>query len=521
MADEVGCSNPAPEPAKTTGVTFSTKFQGAHRQYITSKIEEIWRCTVSGHYVCILDAEGRHYELQRQGVQRWVDAIQEGQATVRNPPASLMHTGEPSKQAIVGSSSQKPLSGGNTSFRRPMTSSAFGTATASEHARTGVANGLGRFERIFLPIVQSELSKAFQQWKEDLKDWDKLWNNRPNLLRRGRMFISGFGSNNKPSEFQLQAWQFARGLNDQIIAQVESSNETELADRFELEYTAWMIDILNYAINKLSAVASNLHPSPGLLTEIRDFNLLSDNEILVHYTIAFLAFSLICSRSPLWAIETADLKLFRVVLHANTNPNIRFPPKIYDILLNLAAVRQSIKVEGLTTALRRPYEVAVFTLCIFGDMRFFAVLDRQYGVSGLLKALEKAHQAVATEKEKRHPRLWFHMFKTLHAIYDMFLQVSGMELDLDMAIILLKLVVLKPPKLIKQRFRYILVDAIAAVFCSSPTMFQTVFPYQQGSLRLCIDTLRAWADAEADEARKLEVKELWQLLQGTCFLQEQ
>ncbi|KIJ53246.1 hypothetical protein M422DRAFT_775866 [Sphaerobolus stellatus SS14] len=246
------------------------------------------------------------------------------------------------------------------------------------------------------------------------------------------------------------------------MAQVEGSTQIEPADRYALECKVRMIDILNDAIGDLSEVPRKRHPSAEIPTQIQESISLSDNETLMNYTIAFLAFRLISFPSPPW---TTDVKLFRVVLHAKTNPDIRFAPKIYDILWNLAAFRKSSNVvEGIVTALRRPYEVAVFTLCMDEDFRFFEVLDSQNGVSGIFSALKQAYHDIANENGKGSPETWLCMYKTLHAICDMFLQVFGMHRDLDMDITLLKLVLLKPPRLIRDQFRHMLVDAIAAVF---------------------------------------------------------
>ena len=79
---------------------------------------------------------------------------------------------------------------------------------------------------------------------------------------------------------------------------------------------------------------------------------------------------------------------------------------------------------------------------------------------------------------------------------------------------------LKPPKPIKNDFRRILVDAIAAVVCGTPGIFDHVFPYQKRSIRLCLDILRAWTEAEEDEARKGEMTELCQLVTQGCFTEE-
>lgn len=72
MADNMVASS-SRQPAED--VPNNERFQGKHRDYIASKIEDIWRCLVGEHYLCILTAEGEHHQLQPEDVQLWVDAI--------------------------------------------------------------------------------------------------------------------------------------------------------------------------------------------------------------------------------------------------------------------------------------------------------------------------------------------------------------------------------------------------------------------------------------------------------------
>lgn len=95
--------------------------------------------------------------------------------------------------------------------------------------------------------------------------------------------------------------------------------------------------------SELSEVETYLHPGPGVLTEIVGEIPLSNYEAAAHFTIAAYAFKLLASfasRSQSLQLEKTDIKLFRIVLHVMTNPQIRVPTKIFDILLNLTAVRR-------------------------------------------------------------------------------------------------------------------------------------------------------------------------------------
>lgn len=102
----------------------------------------------------------------------------------------------------------------------------------------------------------------------------------------------------------------------------------------------WIIIIND--ISQFSTVNAKLHPPASILNEVQHVIALTDYEVLVHFTIVFLAFNLICSKPSLYTLDMTDIELFRVLLHAITNPNVRFPPKIFDILLNLTAIRESM-----------------------------------------------------------------------------------------------------------------------------------------------------------------------------------
>ncbi|KIJ53211.1 hypothetical protein M422DRAFT_64733 [Sphaerobolus stellatus SS14] len=289
-----------------------------------------------------------------------------------------------------------------------------------------------------------------------------------------------------------------------------------------------MADVLTYAISSdFSSVPLDLHPTPGILSDIQSSIALTDYEVALHFTITFFAFKLICTKPNIWEVETTDIKLFRVLLHAMTNPDIKFPSKIFEILLNLAAFRISIDSQSLGPIFR-PFEAGVLALCVAMDIRFVELLDRACGPFKLFSTLDKAGDKIAKGQETS--LLWLRIYSTLQALYQIFLLVPGLSVDLDMAINLLKLVFaidwkltfsphnsLTPPTLIKQQFRHALIHAIGAVFCSSPVIFQNILPYQRGSIRVCLDTLRAWTEADTNEAQKTEMEELCRLLNGICL----
>lgn len=82
--------------------------------------------------------------------------------------------------------------------------------------------------------------------------------------------------------------------------------------------------------------------------------------------------------------------------------------------------------------------MATFALCMSADIRFLEVQDGLYGIPGLLGALERTQGLIAGGEEQH--MLWLRMYKTLHAVNDMFLQVPGLMVDLDVVIKLMKLV---------------------------------------------------------------------------------
>jgi len=499
MADNMVASS-SRQPAEN--VSNNERFQGKHRDYIASKIEDIWRCLVGEHYLCILTAEGEHHQLQPEDVQLWVDAIQVGEATVRNPPPTLVTKAHQK----VNEEAEGRISFGprNLRYTPPITRTSPGVGSKIRHA----------FEQLWYSAAFGDVNSAFRKWKKDMNAWDEVWNIAHPSPGRSRLRLEG-NSEFKLSDLQKRAWAFAMTLNSDLAARVASENDFEDEEVSDL---AWMLQVLAHAINQFSTVNAKHHPPASILNEVQHAITLTDYEVLVHFTIVFLAFNLICSKPSLYTLDMVDVALFRVLLHAITNPNVRFPPKIFDILLNLTAIRESIRREGKGFALHRPYEVAVFALCISSDARFLPVLEKKYGITGLIQGLEFSQQSIAKQKTSQvSSMLWLRIYKTLHAIYDTFLQVPGLLLDLDMVIVIMKQVLLNPPKPIKKDFRRILIDAIAAVVCGTPGIFDHVFPYQKGTIRLCLDVLRVWTEAEEDEARKGEMTELCQFITQSCF----
>lgn len=91
------------------------------------------------------------------------------------------------------------------------------------------------------------------------------------------------------------------------------------------------------------------------------------------------------------------------------------------------------------SALHRPFEVAIFGLCARVDTSFNPFLNGPSGLPVLFKALGGVMEMVASNNDTE--LVWLEVYRVLHALHEILLQIPGIVLDMETALPLLRFTV--------------------------------------------------------------------------------
>ncbi|KIJ53247.1 hypothetical protein M422DRAFT_775867 [Sphaerobolus stellatus SS14] len=427
-------------------------FREEHREYIAEKIRNIWTCHLEDHGICLLTIDGQHYILSEQDLQTWVEAIHEGEATVRHPPLSLSHA-----RGYTGSGDAE---GGDIPhsiilpFRR------------LRYATSVTASGTGG----------TSLSTVI-----------------------GPGYYAGRGLH----------WLGSRSLSgiEACVHYVRFHGTGVINVLPRQKYDAWSIgtivmhmELARCSIVDLCAIPREAHPSRDVLVGLHTEMNTDIHNFLLLLATAFLIFGLTYGiPNPDGFVDT-DTQLFRVLLHTQTYPKLHLSGLTLEMMFNLSKLRKARLVTGPPlSALHRPHEVGAFGLCAYIDPRFYEIFSGSTGITGLFNGLNEAVEKL-TGSETTSDALWFQVLDTLYALHEIFLQVPGNYMNPEMGISLFKFTLLPFPPPMRQALKHALIDNISALISSFPATVEHFNQEQFNIVKVSLQALQEWRDFGIDGA---------------------
>ncbi|KIJ53347.1 hypothetical protein M422DRAFT_43038 [Sphaerobolus stellatus SS14] len=501
-------------------------FQEEHREYIAEKIRDIWTCHLEDHDICLPTIDGQHYILSEQDLQTWVEAIHEGEATVRHPPLSLSHargyTGSgDAEEGDVPRSIILPFR--RLRYATSVTASGTGSTSLSTVIGPGYYAGIGLHwlgsrslsgvEACIHYVRFHDMYVSLRRYNERRKAWDKVWNKPPRNIWKYEVYLRRF------LEVSYVGKSYFAYSHRHALDAVLKSCSGVISVLPRQKHGAWSIgtvvmhmELARCSIVDLCVIPPEAHPSLDVLVDLQiEMNTDIHNFLLLLAT-AFLIFGLTHGMpNPDEFIDT-DARLFRVLLHTQTYPKLYLSGSTLEMMFGLAKVREARLVAGPPlSALYRPHEVGAFGLCAYIDSRFYEIFVGPTGITGLFNGLNEAVEKL-TESETTSDTLWFQVLDTLYALHEIFLQVPKNYMNPAMGISLFKFTLLPFPPPMRQALMYALIDNISALISFFPVTVENFNQEQFNIIRVSLQALREWRNFRIDGARRKELKQLCEML---------
>ncbi|KIJ41398.1 hypothetical protein M422DRAFT_48637 [Sphaerobolus stellatus SS14] len=473
--------------------------------------------------------------------QDWVDAILEGEATVKEPPNFLARRifGESSQNITQKQSTLSLLSGprseDRTSIRKndSLTSSRRSTSLASRSNVSSFAAGSGYYAgkglrwlgRVSLVTIESCVwAVRLNVYKTILKEWQSLLfseNNMddvfPGLDIASYRLLSpegpGFKDNFQDIISIVTLHICARILrNDQILG----------CDKKMVADLTWQVAILRDIIRhrELNSEPSTYHPELGVAEDIRRiFHFATSLHTIPPVIIAIhtLCGKLLIPERQGPTLNGTDAKLFKLL--TCSLQRYQLPEATVRILRELASSRRERRFDALD-CVATSYQVAIFCICSELDPLFEEIFSGPQGISALMEGLDFLLKDIETG-ETAIP--WLEVLHTIHALHDIFLLLCKMralvvpaEVTVHILRCLIRIFGLRIPWPIKTDIRGAVIDAISALLLHSQEVFPVVLEEEWEATFYFVGRLRGMIRSASKEVRKAELQSLADRLLALC-----